>query len=283
MPAMTELRGLWQEARGQAPTLSEAYTLLPGTTAAGVLLLCDHASNALPADYGTLGLPPAAFERHIAYDIGAADVTAHLSALLGAPAVLSRYSRLLVDCNRGADDPTLVMRLSDGTIIPGNRHVTAADIGGRITRYHEPYHAAVAGLIDRQLEVAPPPVLLSIHSFTDRWKGAPRPWHAAVLWDKDPRFAGVLLAGLRASGEFVIGDNEPYSGRLAGDSMWRHGTRRGLAHAIVEIRQDLIGEAKAARVWAERLAGIIRDALADDARRADLQVIQHHGSCTDGA
>ncbi len=279
-PNVTQIESPRLAQRDQAPTDSDAYTILPGTMASGAIVLCDHASAALPADYGTLGLPPAEFQRHIAYDIGAADVTAQLSASMGAPAVLTRYSRLLIDCNRGADDPTLVMRLSDGTIIPGNRHADAAEIALRIARYHEPYHAAIDRLIDLALETGPPPVLLSVHSFTDRWKGVARPWHAAVLWDKDPRFAGVLIAGLRASIDLVIGDNEPYSGRLVGDCLWRHGTGRGLAHAIIEIRQDLIATPETAAVWAGRLAGIVRCALADRAVRDDLRSIRHYGSHT---
>ena len=100
------------------------------------MILCDHASNALPESYGTLGLPTAELKRHIAWDIGAAAVTRHLSAALDAPAVLTRVSRLLIDVNRGEDDPTLIMRLSDGAIIPGNAPVGRAELAEKIGRAH---------------------------------------------------------------------------------------------------------------------------------------------------
>jgi predicted N-formylglutamate amidohydrolase len=252
--------------------------VVPGPSDAGVLLLCDHASNALPPDYGTLGLPAREFERHIAWDPGAAAVVHDLAAALEAPAVLSEFSRLLIDCNRGADDPTLVMRLSDGTVIPGNRAIDADEIAKRVVCYHRPYHDAIARQIDAMLEAGPPPVILSIHSFTDFWKGVPRPWHAGVLWDRDPRLSDILLRGLRADSRLVVGDNEPYSGRLHGDTLWQHGTSRGLAHAIVEIRQDLLRLPGAARAWSQRLAGLVKTALADEGLRADLHVIRHYSS-----
>jgi predicted N-formylglutamate amidohydrolase len=129
-----------------AVLVEDSYEILPegpiaGQTCVptrGLILLCDHAGNAFPPGYGTLGLPPAELERHIAYDIGAAGVVRAMAACLGAPAVLSRYSRLLIDLNRGADDPTLIMRLSDGAIVPGNHHIDAAEWDKRIRLYYEP-------------------------------------------------------------------------------------------------------------------------------------------------
>ena len=245
------------------------------------LVLCDHASNALPARYGTLGLSPGSLERHIAYDIGARGVALSLARLLCVPAVLSCASRLLIDPNRALDDPTLVMRLSDGAVIPGNRHVADEERASRIAQYWTPYHATIEAEINRALVSGEAPILVSIHTFTPVWKGVPRPWHAGVLWDKDPRFAQVLIDGLRADGSLVVGDNEPYSGRLHGDCLYQHGTTRGIAHAIVEIRQDLVSDDGGQAAWAARLAAIIAAALADPARRADLTRIAHFGSHTD--
>ncbi len=145
---------------------TEAYEVLPGRHAAGMVLLCDHASNALPPEYGTLGLPPDQLRRHIAYDIGAEAVTRHINDALGMPAVLTRYSRLLIDPNRGDDDPTLIMRLSDGAVVPGNRHIDAAEREHRLTRFHQPYHAAANRLIDACMATGRPPAILAIHSFT---------------------------------------------------------------------------------------------------------------------
>lgn len=249
---------------------TEPLTVIPGTVASGVVLLCDHASNAFPPELDRLGLPEGECLRHIAYDIGAAGLTRRLAGRLGAPAVLSGYSRLLIDCNRGADDPTLIMKLSDGAIVPGNRHVDAAEQARRIRLYYEPYHSAIDALIDQSLAAGIPPVLLSIHTFTPVWKGVPRPWHCGVLWDRDHRLPGPLLTALRAEPDLVVGDNQPYSGRLEGDCLCQHGTRRGLAHAIVEIRQDLVSDDAGEAHWAERLFGIMSHLFADPEARAGL-------------
>lgn len=268
-------------ALGVEALAAEAFVRVAGSLTTGVILLCDHAGNALPAAYGTLGLPPAELLRHIAYDIGAEGVTQRLAARLGAPAVMTRFSRLLIDCNRGEDDPTLIMRLSDGAVVPGNRTLAAEERTQRIARYYRPYHAAIAEVIDRALAANVVPVLISVHSFTGAWRGRPRPWHAAVLWDKDPRLAHALLAELRADPVLVIGDNEPYTGRLKGDCMWRHGTARGLAHAIVEIRQDLIASEDGQAEWAGRLAGAMGRILAGPRANPELRTIRFFGSHAD--
>lgn len=252
---------------------AQSYSIVGGRADARVVVVCDHAGNEFPDGYGTLGLPPQQLVRHIAYDIGAAAVTLGLAARLGAPAVLSRYSRLLIDLNRGLDDPTLIMRLSDGAIIPGNRMLDAAERDKRIRLFYEPYHQAIDRTLDHCLAAGAPPLLLSIHSFTDTWKGVRRPWHAAVLWDRDPRLARPLLDALAAPGDIVVGDNEPYHGRLEGDCMWQHGTGRGIAHAIVEIRQDLIGDADGQAAWTERLAAIIEKLRGDPDVLATLDPI----------
>lgn len=235
-----------------------------GTTAmTGLILLCDHARNAIPPEIGDLGLPPDDMGRHIAWDVGARGVTLGLAARLGAGAVLSTFSRLVIDPNRGEDDPTLVMRLYDGSIIPANRNVDRAEIERRISAYHRPYHAGIRTAIDDVIEAGDAPVLVSIHSFTPQFKGrAPRPWHIALLWDRDDRLLRPLLARLRAEDDLVVGDNEPYTGRLYGDCMWTHGTSRGLAHVLIEIRNDLIETPESQTDWAARLAPIIRDAVA---------------------
>jgi predicted N-formylglutamate amidohydrolase len=227
------------------------------------LLVCDHASSAVPAEYADLGLPAAEFERHIAWDPGAAPLTEALGARLAAPAVLSCFSRLLIDPNRGTDDPTLIMRLSDGTIIPGNRHLTRAEIEARIARFHDPYHRAIEQAIEHALAMGSGPALISLHTFTPVWRGSPRPWHAGILWDRDDRLARIFLAGLRTDPDLVIGDNQPYHGRLENDCMHRHGTSRGLAHVLIEVRNDLLATADGVAQWCDRIAGILEEALAD--------------------
>ncbi len=266
-----------------ASTMNNAVEVIGGNVHGGFILLCDHACNAVPPEYGTLGLAREQLDRHIAYDIGAAGVTRQLAALLGVPAILTRQSRLLIDPNRGLDDPTLIMRVADGAVIPGNRVLEEADRSRRVAAYYQPYHGTIATVVDEALAAGAVPVLLAIHIFTPVWKGQTRSWHAGVLWDQDPRLAQVLIAGLRAHGGLVVGDNEPYDGALKGDTLWQHGTRRGLAHALLEVRQDLIGAADGQRAWAELVAGLIRSWLADAALMAQLQAVTLFGSRTDRA
>lgn len=256
----------------------EAFTMIGGGLDGGLILLCDHASNTLPPEYGTLGLPQRELDRHIAYDIGAEAVTRGLAAALGAPAVMTRFSRLLIDCNRGADDPTLVMRLSDGAVVPGNRDIDDTERALRQARFYDPYHAAIAELLDQALAAGVVPAILSIHSFTAVWRGSPRPWHVGVLWDKDPRLARPLMNELARDGTLEVGDNEPYSGALKGDCLYRHGTSRGLPHAIVEIRQDLIGTVAGQEAWVARLSEIMCTILAPSYIAPDLHKVVDYGS-----
>ncbi|HVV28650.1 MAG TPA: N-formylglutamate amidohydrolase [Rhizomicrobium sp.] len=239
-----------------------AFEAIPGRPGSPLLLLCDHASNALPDGYGTLGLARALFSTHIAHDIGAAALTRALAAAYGAPAFLGRWSRLLVDLNRGPDDPTLVMKLSDGSIIPGNRHADAAETARRIAAYHAPYHAAIAKALDMAESRKGQPIIISMHSFTPAWKGVARRWEVGVLYDRDTRLAAPLMTRLAQAG-FTVGDNEPYSGALEGDTLNRHGTRRGLPHVLIEVRQDLIADDAAAQAFAARLKPILDAAVAD--------------------
>jgi predicted N-formylglutamate amidohydrolase len=236
-----------------------AFEAIPGAKNSKLLLLCDHASNALPPEVGALGLDPALFGTHIASDIGAAAVTRALAAAYDAPALLGRWSRLLIDLNRGADDPTLVMKLSDGSIIPGNRMAGDDEVARRIAAYHAPYHAAITAELDR---IGAGAVIVSVHSFTPRWKTVPRPWEVGILYDSDERLAAPLMARLAEAG-FVVGDNEPYTGALEGDTLNVHGIKRGLPHVLIEIRQDLIGGDAAAQAFAGRLKPILDAALND--------------------
>jgi predicted N-formylglutamate amidohydrolase len=239
-----------------------AFDLIAATGGSPLLLLCDHASNRLPAAYGNLGLAPELFATHIAYDIGAAAVTRTLASAYGAAAVLGAWSRLLIDLNRGADDPTLVMKLSDGSIVPGNRAADGDEVARRIAAFHGPYHDAIAREITRMEGAGTVPVILSMHSFTPRWKGTPRPWEVGVLWDEDGRLAKPLMARLAGAG-FAVGDNEPYHGALDGDTLNIHGTRRGLPHVLIEMRQDLIAGEKTALDFAARLKPVLDLALSD--------------------
>ena len=233
---------------------------IAGSLQAGVLFLCDHASNALPAAYGTLGLPDRELARHIGYDIGAAAMTRRLAARFGAPALLTTFSRLLIDPNRGADDPTLVMRLSDGAIVPGNAGVDDGEIAHRRRTFWQPYRDAIRATLDAMSAAGPIPAVVSMHSFTPAWKGVPRPWDFGILWDSDPRFAHPLIEGLTAAG-FLVGDNEPYDGALEGDTLDQEVTSRGLAGLLIEARQDLVADTAQAEALADRCADVLAPIL----------------------
>ncbi|MEO0385675.1 MAG: N-formylglutamate amidohydrolase [Pseudomonadota bacterium] len=251
------------------------YELRLRDTDHGLIILCDHAENTLPPAYGTLGLEPDQLQRHIGYDIGAKALCEKLSDALDATLVMSRFSRLLIDPNRGIDDPTLIMRLSDGAVVPGNARHDAAERAQRITNYYEPYDDAVAEAIGHVHRVTSrAPVLFSVHSFTSIWRGHPRPWHAGVLWDKDPRLAVPLIEALQAEGDLIVGDNEPYRGELPGDTMHRHGTCKGLPHALLEVRQDLIHDDAGVDAWAQRLTAMLATLVEQPSLRHILPVDQ---------
>jgi hypothetical protein len=165
--------------------------------------------------------------------------------------------------------------------VPGNAGIDSAEREARIARYYLPYHRAIERAVDAGIAAGKPPVLLALHSFTQAWKAVPRPWHAAVLWDKDPRLAQALLERLRELPGLTVGENVPYSGKLRGDTLYRHGTARGLSHALVELRQDLILDAKGQTEWAERLAQVMRDILGSPALARRLHSVEHYGSYRD--
>lgn len=227
-----------------------------------ILFLCDHASNRIPPELNALGLSEADLSTHIASDIGAASLTRALAKAFEAPALLGIWSRLLVDLNRGADDPTVVMKLSDGRIVPGNARLTHNGIADRVARYHAPYHAAIAEMLGAAMAKGGVPIIVSMHSFTPVWRGWQRPWHVGILWDRDFRLAGALLKRFERESDLTIGDNEPYDGELENDTLYRHGTMNGLPHVLIEIRQDLIADEEGVTAVAKRLESVLRDAFA---------------------
>lgn len=244
-----------------------AFEEIAGAPEAGVLFICDHASNALPPDYGDLGLSAAQRRRHIAWDIGAADMTRRLAARFGAPAVLSTFSRILIDPNRGEDDPTLVRKIYDGAIVPGNAKADAAEIERRRARYFRPYRAAILARIAAMRAAGQTPAIVSLHSFTPSMGGVARPWEIGFLWDLDDRLAAPLIAAFRGQGT-PTGDNEPYDGALEGDTIDAVATAQGLANVLVETRQDLIATRDDAEAWADLLAGALAPLLAQPELRA---------------
>ena len=223
------------------------------------LLIADHAGQAVPRRLANLGLPQAELDRHIGWDIGIAGVTARLAERLDACAILQTYSRLVIDCNRPPDVPSSIATRSDGTDIPGNAGIDAAQRRQRVEEIFAPYHARIAAELDRRHAAGRPTLLLAMHSFTEEMSGSRRPWHAGVLYQRDTRLAHAVLNALRSEPGLVVGDNEPYAVSDQTDyAIPVHGERRGLAHVELEIRQDLIADAFGQEQWAERLARIFQ-------------------------
>lgn len=230
---------------------------------ADLVLLCDHAENFIPRALDGLGLTHEQLERHIAYDIGIAPVTRRLAEALDAPAVFSHFSRLIVDPNRQLDDPTLIPEISDGTVVPANRDLDAAAVEARLDAFHRPYHAVVTRQLDAMEAAGRTPVVVSMHSFTPVMRGRQRPWEIGILWNKDARLPLPMIEAFRARG-YCVGDNEPYSGRDGhGYTQHVHADARGLANALVELRQDLIDTRRGQTHWADEMIAVLRELLRD--------------------
>lgn len=244
------------------------YEVVNGDADSDTLLVCDHASRTVPPELHDLGLDDATLRRHIAYDIGAGDVTRRLAALLDCPAVLCGTSRLVIDCNRPHDDPTSIPPVSDGVFIPGNQDITDAERQRRIDAYFWPYQGAVEARLKDMLAAGKVPAVVSIHSFTPVFGGFERPWHVAMLSSRDRRMTEPLLRAMAQDPALVVGDNEPYSGwDPAGYAIHVYGTGMGLPTAVFEIRQDLIDTHHGAEAWAYRLAAVLRPVLQDAQHR----------------
>ncbi|WP_421866351.1 N-formylglutamate amidohydrolase [Motiliproteus sp.] len=241
------------------------YSLLNPSSDTPLLLICDHASNFVPARLQHLGLSAAQMEEHIAWDRGAADVVQLMSDRLGCRAMLANYSRLLIDVNRdpNQDEPDLIPEMSDGQLIPDNQHLSPEQRRERKLRISQPYHQEIERQLDALTAYTPAPMLFSIHTFTPAMQacGKPRPWHAGMLWNRDPRIAKPLMAFLRRHEHLLIGDNEPYSGREFAYSINRHGHERGFPNCAIEIRQDLLQSHEDCLWWAEALADGLSEVL----------------------
>lgn len=237
-----------------------AYSLCNAESTAPLLLLCDHASHAVPASLQQLGLPAEQLQRHIGWDIGAACVTERLAEQFDCAAVFAGYSRLVIDCNRAPGDGSSIPECSDGTTVPGNLDLSDAAIAARIDACFWPYHHAITRWLAAARHAGRVPAVVAIHSFTPCMQGFARPWQIGVLWNHDPRMAQALIERLRAAG-YCVGDNEPYSGRDTHYTVETHAAAAGLPHVLIEIRQDLLADAAGCRHWAGVLAGALTPIL----------------------
>ncbi len=222
------------------------------------LLTCDHYGRLIPQALGDLGLPESELVRHIAWDIGIAGVAEMLSKHLGAHLIVQRYSRLVIDCNRPPDVASSIPLISETTTIPRNESIAREAAELRRTQIFDPYHRRIGEIIDARRERKMPTILVSLHSFTPVYAGIARPWHIGTLYHRDHTLPPLLLQHLRAEGDLVVGDNEPYAvSDIADYTIPVHGEMRGLVNTGIEIRQDLIGDQSGQHQWADRLARIL--------------------------
>ena len=245
------------------------FVVLEEHGTASALIVCDHASRAVPRALGRMGLPELPSWQHVAWDIGAGELSRGLAHELDAPAVLAGYSRLVVDCNRSPDDPEAFRVESDGCRIPRNQGITECERWLRLASFFDPYHQCIDALLRGFRSRGVAPLLIAVHSFAPRLEcgGEARPWHAGVLWDRDETNARRLLAALRTSEPgLVVGDNEPYSGRHpANYTIDQHAKAGGLPHVCLEVRQDQLESPGGVERWVRLLAKVLAP-LVQDAR-----------------
>lgn len=265
---MTAERAIAEAASLLGPGDPEPYRIVNPEGKGSGVIVCDHASNAVPRGLDRLGLPPEALARHIGYDIGAAGVAERLADALDLPAVISGFSRLVIDMNRLLDDFTSIREISDGVVVPANRNLPAEERRQRAELLFWPYHDAVSAAIADKRRAQAAPAIVSVHSCTDTMRGHKRPWHIGVLYNRDNRMAKAVMAELRnRNPDLTIGDNKPYSGLDPyGYTIETHALPAGLPNVLFEVRQDLIRDAAGQERFAAILARALEPVLADDAQ-----------------
>jgi predicted N-formylglutamate amidohydrolase len=225
------------------------------------VILVDHASARIPRRLGDLGVPPQELRRHIAWDIGALAVARLAAETLDAALIAQNYSRLVIDCNRDPTVPTSIPTVSELTEIAGNRNLTDAQKLARRRAIFDPYHDHISALLAERIAAGRRTIVVAQHSMTDVFKGIRREMHAAVLYNRDARFAHLVLGRLRGEPGLIVGDNQPYFVSDETDyTIPRHGERTGLPHVEIEIRQDLLADEPGQREWAARIASVLQDA-----------------------
>ncbi|MET3661868.1 N-formylglutamate amidohydrolase [Aquamicrobium ahrensii] len=243
---------------GNEPSFEQAVRVTNPQGASPYVFTCDHASNYMPAEIGMLGLSEEDFQRHIAWDPGALPVAAMLAKALDATLIESCVSRLAIDCNRPLDAHNLIPEVSETMAVPGNAGLTAEQRQARIDLAWRPFHDVIAATIDERLAAGRETRLVSVHSYTPVYFGKQRPWHIGIIHDEDERISAPLLRALNGVAGIKVGANQPYSpADLVYFTLERHARSRGLACAMIEIRNDEIADAAGQRKWAELLGSLL--------------------------
>jgi predicted N-formylglutamate amidohydrolase len=225
------------------------------------IIVADHASARIPRRLANLGLPDSELKRHIAWDIGALGVARRVAEALDAPLVAQNYSRLVIDCNRDPKVETSIPRISELREIPGNIRLSEAEIAARRAEIFDPYHRRIREMLDGRQAIGRRTILVAQHTMTDLYKNDRRRMHAAVLYNRDRRFAAAVLEMLRREQHLIIADNEPYFVSDATDyTIPHHAEARLLPHVELEVRQDLVADETGQAEWGRRIARVLRDA-----------------------
>jgi predicted N-formylglutamate amidohydrolase len=245
------------------------FELVTGSPSSAFLLACDHASPRIPRSLGLLGLTASELESHIAWDIGIAQMSRRMAALLESDLILQNYSRLVIDCNRPLDVADSIVQVSANVPVPGNLGLSENAVAQRVRQVFRPYHDCIEQVLKVRARAGQTTIYVAMHSFTPVFLGVARPWHVGVLYQRDARLGHALLASLRSEVDLVVGDNEPYRVTDQSDySIVTYGEGRGLLHVEIEVRQDLIADAEGQWVWAERLANHLSQAVQSQAHFA---------------
>jgi predicted N-formylglutamate amidohydrolase len=249
------------EAQLLAADEPSAYLEVPSSGPSGFIVLADHAGARIPRKLANLGLPAEELTRHIAWDIGVLGVARRIAATLHAPLVAQNYSRLVIDCNRDPKVASSIPDISETREIPGNKDLSAADIAARRAEIFDPYHGRITEILDERAAAGQRTIVVAQHTMTDVYKGVRREMHAAILYNRDRRFAGIMLAMLRRETGLIVADNEPYFVSDETDyTIPHHAEARSLPYVEIEIRQDLVRDDAGQAEWAERIAGALNDA-----------------------
>jgi predicted N-formylglutamate amidohydrolase len=254
----------WENPMDEAPPArvpEPAVAVERAEASSPLVLVCDHASNHLPARYGSLGLRADDLLKHFAWDLGALALSRRLSALLDASLVYGCVSRLALDVNRDPSDFDLIVETADGALVSGNSGLSAGERERRVAEIHAPYHAAVEDLLTKRAQRRQRSALVAIHTYTPNLRGVVRPWHCGVIFASDARLGEALVKGLREEDGLVVGVNEPYapSDRVY-HTMSRHGEANGNPAVMIEVRNDLVSDGDGQHAWAVRLAPLLQSA-----------------------
>ena len=239
--------------KAPASSTPPPLTIVNADGAAPFVLVCEHASNYMPARYRRLGLPEQELSRHIAWDIGAAELTRQLATRLDAVAFLAGASRLLVDCNRPLDSPSLIPEISE-IPIPGNRNIGSAEKRERVRTWFEPLHTAIARLLDERKARRQPAAVIGVHSFTPVLAGVRRPMNAGVLFGNSSAFGRAVLSDLRQETHLTLAENAPYKIDNDDWTIPHHADSRGLPGLLLEIRHDGLESAGDVKRWADSVS-----------------------------